>query len=309
MKDAIRVGVIGVGYMGRLHTLKYAMHPKAQLIGVFDTNHKQAAKVGQELGVHAYTSLDDLLEVIDACTIATPTATHFLLAKQCLAQGKHVLLEKPLTETVEEGKILAAIAQKKGVVLAVGHLTRHHPAVVRLLEYDWGPSSYLEAERLGPFKPRSLDVDVIYDLMVHDLDLALLFLQEQPVDTRAIGVAVATEQVDIARAWVEFTKGRVANIAASRVSAKPTRKIRLFWHAHYASIDFFKNTLSVSHKVEETIKMEDFHFEAPDLLYAEIDSFLEAIAGGKVFCTAVEACQVLELAQRISDAAKKNTHA
>lgn len=309
MKEKIRIGVIGVGYMGRLHTLKYAAHPMAELIGVFDTDQKQAEKVANEAGVKAFAELDSLLALIDACSIATPTSSHFALASKCLQLGKHVLLEKPLAETVEEGEALLEMAQKQGVILAVGHLTRYHPAVVRLLQYGWGPASYLEAERLGPFKLRSLDVDVIADLMVHDLDLALLFLQGEPVDVRAIGVAVATDQIDIARAWIEFAKERVANIASSRISAKPNRKIRLFWHAHYASIDFFENTLLVSHKVGQTIKTENFHFEAPDLLYDEIDSFLSASESGEIFCTAEEACRVLALAQRISHAAKKNTHA
>jgi len=283
MKDAIRVGVIGVGYMGRLHTLKYAMHPKAQLIGVFDTNHKQAAKVGQELGVHAYTSLDDLLEVIDACTIATPTATHFLLAKQCLAQGKHVLLEKPLTETVEEGKILAAIAQKRALCLLLGTLPDTIPRLfgfwsmigalqVTLRRSAWALLSHVRSMSMSFMTLWCMTLIWLFcSCKSNRSTLARLALLSLPSKSILPGHGSNLPK----DAWP------ILLLLASRQSQR--EKFRLFWHAHYASIDFFKNTLSVSHKVEETIKMEDFHFEAPDLLYAEIDSFWKRLQVARFF--------------------------
>ncbi|MDD2749843.1 MAG: Gfo/Idh/MocA family oxidoreductase, partial [Acidithiobacillus sp.] len=231
----LKTAVIGVGHLGRFHAQKYAN--LSDLQGIYDANPDRAAEVARELGCRAFASIPELLASVEAISIATPTSTHHAVAEEALRAGVHCLVEKPFTLDIPEADALIALAQERQLVLAVGHIKRVHPAIRHLRQAGYGAPRYLEAERLAPFKPRSLDIDVIMDLMIHDLDLTLLLTGAEPVDVRAVGVAAVTDKADMANAWITLSNGTVVNLAASRVVREPARRFRIFWQDRYASVD------------------------------------------------------------------------
>ena len=300
----IRTGVIGVGHLGRFHAQKYAAI--SQLAGVFDENGERAAEVAAELGCRAFPSVGALLAEVDAVSIATPTSTHFAAAEAAMQAGVHCLVEKPFTLDTEEADALIGMAQERHLVLAVGHIKRVHPAIQHLRQAGYGAPRYLEAERLAPFKPRSLDIDVIMDLMIHDLDLTLLLTGAEPVDVRAVGVAAVTDKADMATAWMTLNNGTVANLAASRVVREPARRMRIFWQDRYASVDFLNNTLHIYHRGAGTVPgipgVRDEVVDLPkrDALAAEIEDFLNAIVAHRpVFCDGIAGRRVLAAALQV----------
>ncbi|WP_297469581.1 Gfo/Idh/MocA family oxidoreductase [Acidithiobacillus sp.] len=300
----MRTGVIGVGHLGRFHAQKYAAI--SQLAGVFDENAERAAEVAAELGCRAFPSVDALLAEVDAVSIVTPTSTHFAVAEVAMQAGVHCLVEKPFTLDTEEADALIGMAQERHLVLAIGHIKRVHPAIQHLRQAGFGAPRYLEAERLAPFKPRSLDIDVIMDLMIHDLDLTLLLTGAEPVDVRAVGVAAVTDKADMATAWMTLNNGTVANLAASRVVREPARRMRIFWQDRYASVDFLNNTLHIYHRGAGTVPgipgVRDEVVDLPkrDALAAEIEDFLNAIVAHRpVFCDGIAGRRVLAAALQV----------
>ena len=233
----VKAGVIGVGALGRHHARVWAGVEGARLVGVFDTDAARAAAVAAEHGGRAFPDAASLLAEVDAVSVAVPTESHHRVARLALEAGKDVLLEKPMTATLEEADDLMALAAARGAVLQVGHIERFNPATAALLSAGKG-ARFVEVHRLGSFSPRSLDVDVVLDLMIHDLDIVLALDGSPPVQIEAVGVPVLTPRVDIANARLRFASGLIANLTASRVSVEKTRKFRVFAPRTYVSADF-----------------------------------------------------------------------
>ena len=280
-RDRTRVGVVGVGKMGTLHLRKLLQCPEADVIGVFEINKSQSQQLANEFGVKAYTLLAELLFDVDAIVVASPTATHYAIAKQALDAGVHVLVEKPITDSVESALSLIEAAEKKGVILQVGLIERF-----RYLSLAKGvslrPVKYIETQRLSPTLARENTVDVVTDLMIHDLDLALNLMEEDPCHVSAIGVPVLTPQFDMANVRLEFPGGAVVNLNASRVSSSPVRKFRVFAGAAYASMDFLDNSVKLYHRSESGIVQGEVKEGLQlDPLLDQAHSFLRCIQKGE----------------------------
>ena len=237
MAETIRAGVIGVGALGRHHARVWAGTAGAALAGVYDTDAGRAAAVAAEYGCQVYADLGALLAGTDAVSVAVPTVAHHAVTRQALEAGCDVLLEKPMTPTLSEADGLIALAEARQRVLQVGHIERFNPATAALLAVGRG-ARFVEVHRLGSFSPRSLDVDVVLDLMVHDLHIVLALDGSEPVQIEAVGVPVLTPRVDIANARLRFASGLIANLTASRVSLEKVRKFRVFAPRTYVSADF-----------------------------------------------------------------------
>ena len=233
----VKVGVIGVGRMGQNHCRIYSSLRKVDFVGVYDAIPEVGQGIADRYEVQAFSSLDELLERVDAVSIATPTQPHFDIAMQCLARGIHVLVEKPMTETLEQAHLLANTAASSPLIVMVGHIERFNPAVLAMSDVPLKPV-FIESHRLASFNPRGTDVAVILDLMIHDLDLILSLVKSNPVQIDASGVGVISNTIDIANARIQFESGCVANVTASRISAKKMRKMRIFQQNSYISIDF-----------------------------------------------------------------------
>jgi predicted dehydrogenase len=283
----IRTAVIGVGYLGRFHAQKYASLPNSQLVGIADPSAAARAAVSAELKVAAHADYRDLLGKVDAVSIVTPTPTHFEVAKAFLEAGASVLVEKPMTVTIDEGEGLIEIAARHKRLLQVGHLERFNAAVLAVQPTLTVPR-FIESARLAPFKHRGTDVDVVLDLMIHDIDLILSIVRSPVVSVDAIGSSVFSKEIDIANARLRFANGCVANATASRVSLKTERKLRLFQDDAYLSLDLQQKILTVIRKGEGVgpdgmpqVAIDEKTYEQGDALKAEIEAFLEAVAGGR----------------------------
>ncbi len=239
-----KVGVIGLGHLGRSHALAYQKIPQAQLVSLFDTDQARAQNLARELNVSWAKRLGELLRAVDAVSVAVPTSVHHRIAMECLQRGIHVLVEKPIATTLEEADELISVAQHSGVVLQVGHIERFNPAFLQIAQMPLMPM-FIESHRLAPFTPRGADVAVILDLMIHDIDLALTLVPKEIVAVEAAGVSVISESEDIANARVTFSNGAVANLTASRITPKPMRKMRLFQRDTYISIDFLDRSVEI----------------------------------------------------------------
>lgn len=257
------------------------MHVKgAELAGVYDQREDRAAELAAELGVRAFKSLEEALENVEAVSIVIPTTDHADVARAAMEAGIDVLLEKPITRTVEEADELIQLAERTGRILQVGHLERFNPGVVAAKAVTRQPL-FFEIHRLGVFSPRSLDVDVVFDLMIHDLDLVLWLANAKVREVRAVGLPVLTDRVDIANARVEFENGAVANFTASRVSTEKVRKFRYFQPHEYLSIDFSRRDalmLYVDRQGERPrIAFRNLEAQTADPLEAELESFAECV--------------------------------
>jgi predicted dehydrogenase len=238
--NKIRCAVIGVGYLGRFHAQKYQLLPNVDLVGVCDLNQQALETVSTELKIPAYRHYSDLFNQVDAVSIAATTCMHYEIARDFLAQGIHVLLEKPMTETVSQAKELIALAQTHQVKLQIGHLERFNAARLALDEYLETPL-FIESNRLAPFNPRGADVNVILDVMIHDIDLIQHMVKSPILSILANGTPILTQDIDIANARITFANQCVANLTASRVSYKMERKTRIFQPNSYLSIDYQGN--------------------------------------------------------------------
>lgn len=286
MPSRLRTAVIGVGYLGRFHAQKYRELPQSELIAVVDAQLETAQRVAAELGVEAVGDYRKLFGRVDAVSIAVPTPLHHEVAAAFLQQGVHVLVEKPITTTIEEARSLIALAARRRLVLQVGHLERFNPAILAASKILQTPR-FIESHRLAPFKQRGTDVSVVLDLMIHDIDL-IQELVGQPIEhIDAVGSQVFSSDIDIANARIRFAGGCVANTTASRISLKQERKIRVFQDDAYLSIDLQQKILTVIRKKEAgpvespaQVAIEEQSFDQGDALLSEIDAFLNSVRQG-----------------------------
>jgi len=306
--DALRCAVIGSGYMGRLHAQKYAASPDWDLIAVVDADPDVASRVAAECRTHELSDHGQLLGQVDAVSIAVPTSLHFQVAREFLEAGIHVLIEKPITVTVEEADRLIEIAARRGLVLQVGHLERFNAALLAL-EIERGQPRFIEATRLAPFTSRANDVSVVLDLMIHDIDLILDLVNADVDRVDAVGTPVLTSDIDIANARIAFANGCVANVTASRVSLKVERKLRLFLPDCYLSIDL-RNRIAQRHSRGNgeiapgipAIDSVEHRFESGDALAAQVAHFGQCIREGREpFASGTSGRRALAIAARIGE--------
>ncbi len=296
----IRVGVIGVGKMGELHLQKLCRMPGVEPSGIFDSSEARRKDIEGCYGVPSFSTPAELLFESDAVTIATPTSTHYSVGRLALEAGVHLLIEKPITDSVDEAEELARLAESKGLVLQVGLIERFR---YRALAGDIlrGQARFIETQRLTPHLARDASADVITDLMIHDLDLVLALMGEDPVHVSAIGVRVLTDQVDMANVRLEFLSGAAVNLNVSRVSLDPVRKLRVFFDDLYASLDFIDNSVKVySRTADRSIQLVRRDRVVLDPLAEQIADFVECIkVGRKPVVTAQDGIRALRFAKTI----------
>ncbi|HEY6129454.1 MAG TPA: Gfo/Idh/MocA family oxidoreductase [Candidatus Acidoferrum sp.] len=307
----LRVAVAGCGEFGRNHTRVYREMNSAELVGVFDTDPVRAAGFAQEFNVQAFSSLQAMSGKVDAASVAVPTIAHAEVGCALMELGIDVLVEKPMAKDLADADRLLATARKYSRILQVGHVERFNPAVLAVEPVINRPL-FFEVHRLGVFSPRSLDVDVIYDLMIHDLDILLALVGEPVTEVKAVGIPVLSDKVDIAHARLEFAGGAVANVTASRVSTERVRKVRFFQQHEYISLDYARrDALRVS--VKRPGPEPDFAFEklpsaGTEPLRAELEAFLQAIRTREEPKTSgVAGRAALELATRVMACIQEHT--
>jgi predicted dehydrogenase len=299
----IRVAVVGAGEFGRNHARVYREIPGAELVGVYDKNPERAARVAAEFQTRVLTSLVELRGVVEAVSVAVPTVDHSAVGCQLMEMGLEVLVEKPMATNLPEADALLHAAKKLGRILQVGHVERFNPAVLAV-EPILNHPLFFEVHRLGVFTARSLDVDVIYDLMIHDLDILLTLVKEPVTEVKAVGIPVLTDKVDIAHARLEFAGGAVANVTASRVSTERVRKMRFFQQHEYISLDYARrDALRVAVKTpgpKPEFAFEKLPAQAVEPLRAELEAFVEAVRTRREPRTSGSSGRAaLELAERV----------
>lgn len=305
---AVRVGVVGVGYLGRFHAQKYAMLPEAELVGVVDINPANAGQVAQTVQTEALTDYRRLFGRVDAVSIVTPTVSHYVIAREFLEQGVHVLLEKPMTRTLDEADDLIRLAGEQGRILQIGHLERFNAAFSAIFPHLKNPA-FMEAHRLALFNERGLEVDVILDLMIHDIDIILHIVKAPLENIRTAGISVLTSLPDIANVRLEFADGVIANLTASRISVKNLRKLRVFQEDCYMVADYANKRAYAVYRENEPdhsgfpqISLEELEVEGSDALEEEIISFLDAVRhGGKPAVDGQDGRRALAVALQISE--------
>jgi predicted dehydrogenase len=287
LTEKIRTAVIGVGYLGQFHAEKFAQLDNTELAAVVDLDRERAATVADKLGSRWCVDYRELIGQVDAVSIVVPTQSHYEVAKAFLEQGVHVLLEKPITNTLEEADELINMASANGAVFQVGHLERFNPVVVALDGIVNKPG-FIESIRISPFRPRGTDVNVVLDLMIHDIDIIQQIVGADVKEIDSIGAPVFTEEEDIANARIHFANGCIANVTASRISLKSERKMRIFQPDAYITVDFQNKKFAVFRKGDgemfpgiPNITKEEHCFEQTDALKCEIEAFLDSISTGK----------------------------
>ncbi|TDJ56699.1 MAG: Gfo/Idh/MocA family oxidoreductase [Ignavibacteria bacterium] len=255
MKE-LNIGVVGTGHLGKLHTKMFKEIENCNLVGINDSNSGQVKVVGEEFGVNVFESLNDLLNKVEAVSIAATTSAHYDLAKICLNAGKHIFIEKPITATITQAEEIVELADSLNLKIQVGHIERFNPALVSMEKYINDPK-FIQTDRLAQFNPRGTDVAVVLDLMIHDIDIILSLIKSKVENIEASGVAVVSDNLDIANARILFENGAVANVTASRISQKKMRKMRIFQRDGYIALDFVTGVsevyslLPVDQKVKE----------------------------------------------------------
>ncbi len=317
----LKIGVLGAGHLGKIHIRLAKEIPQFELVGFYDPNQEVAAEAAEKLGVRNFTDMDELINAVDVVDIVTPTLSHYDCARRALKSSKHVFIEKPITNTIEEAKSLMALAAEASVKVQVGHVERFNPAFTASREHIINPM-FIETHRLAQFNPRGTDVSVVLDLMIHDIDIVLSVVKSNVRRISASGVAIVSEEPDIANARIEFDNGCVANLTASRFSLKNMRKSRFFQRNAYIAVDFLK-------KSAEIVKMRDIEgegdpfglsidlgqgrgskeifFEKPKIeqnnaIKDELSSFAEAILQNTPTAVTIEdGYKALDIAYRIID--------
>ncbi|MBK1693818.1 oxidoreductase [Chromatium weissei] len=280
--ERLRVGVVGVGYLGRFHALIYSRMAAVELVGVVDSDFDRAHAIAAEANCACYKHPTDLIGKVDAVSVVVPTTAHLEVAAPLLTHGIPVLLEKPIASTVAEGAEIVRLAQQHGALLQIGHVERFNAGVMALAQRIDSPL-YLEAQRMGSFVERATDVDVVSDLMIHDIDIILSLVNAEISAISAVGASVLTPHVDIANARLEFANGTVANVVASRVSDKTTRRIRVFQFRRYLSLDFITQTIdlaetcAVSGAIRPEIMREQIVVEPIKPLDLELAEFVRCV--------------------------------
>jgi predicted dehydrogenase len=284
MPPLLRIAVIGVGHLGQHHARLLASMDGVELVGVVDTKPGRADEIAAKYGTRAFTDAADVLPLVDAVTVAVPTESHVAVTLPFIEHGSAVLLEKPLASSLAEADRLIDAAARRGTLLAAGHTERFNPAVSAALPLVSNPR-FIEVHRLGVFPERSLDIDVIFDLMIHDLDLLLASVGSEVVAIEAVGVHVLTPRTDIANARLRFASGCIANLTASRISRERVRKARFFQHDSYVSIDFASQEVDVYRLVpangRPAIQGGKLDVARDEPLHRELVDFVEAVTGGR----------------------------
>lgn len=308
----VPVGVVGVGYAGGLHAEKYAGSKKATLIAVADVVPERAAEVGRRLGAAYVTDYRELFGRVRCVSVAVPTRLHHQVSRDFLAGGIDVLVEKPMAASLDEGRELVALAKEQGLVLQVGHLERFNPAIRRLEGVIRDPK-FVECHRLAPFVERGTDVNVVFDLMIHDIDVIASLVRSPVERVEAVGVAVLTDKPDIANARITFANGCIANVTSSRVSLKRERKIRFFQPDAYISIDYDQKRAQIYQRPGKgtrwhDIRAETIEIKEGDAMADEIDSFLDAVRSrGLPLVSGEEGLRALEIATMVSEQIDKQS--
>lgn len=328
--EKVRVGVVGVGHLGDHHARIFSQVSEAELVGINDIDQEKGERVAQRYGTKHFENLDDLLKVADAISLVVPTTSHYSLAKKILERKKDLLIEKPITETVEQAEELIKLAEQKNLILQVGHIERFNPAFKAIEKHQLKPK-FIESHRLAQFDPRGTDVAVILDLMIHDIDLILSLVKSRITRIEAVGVPVVAQSEDICNARLSFENGCVANITASRISARVLRKMRLFQKDSYISLDFLQKSVEIYKLVEANrIPQEEKEkktvvgnipvekvgktiiYQRPkicdqDMLTSEIKSFLNAV-GTRTSpqVTGEDGKKALEVALKVKERAEEH---
>jgi len=322
--DYLKVSVIGTGHLGSIHTKLWKENPTTKLLGIFDVSRLKSQEIAAKYDVIRFETIDECIDQSDALIISVPTVNHFEIAMKCIKKGKHCLIEKPITSSFEEAKIICEEAKARNLKIQVGHVERFNPAIAALKNYLNNPL-FIEAHRLSQFKPRAIDVSVVHDLMIHDIDIVLSMVKSKVTKIDANGVAVITDTPDICNARLTFENGTVANLTASRLSANSMRKMRIFQNNSYLSIDFAKPDLEIFSilddgtmppdslipatmlgKIEAGIKNKNIFFEKPNLpILNAIDEEQKAFANCivndlPVPVSAEDATEALRIAEEIS---------
>jgi predicted dehydrogenase len=309
----LKTAVVGVGHLGRFHAQKHKMISEVELVGVCDTSADQAQRVAKELGVQPFTSLQDLLrEGVQAVTVAASTPAHYALVKELLSHDVHVLVEKPIASSTREAEELCELAERRRLKLQVGHVERFNPAFQSARERITKPL-FVECHRLAPFKVRSVEVDVVLDLMIHDLDVVLSLIKSDVVSVSSVGSPVLTKLLDITNARLEFANGAVANLTASRVSQSTQRKFRVFQPDQYVSIDFQSGEVNILTKTGEwkdgeiPLAHDQLSMEKGDALLSETQSFVRSVMEDQpVAVSGIDGLKALRLAEKvIADALRR----
>lgn len=304
--NPLRAGVVGVGYLGRFHAQKYAAQPDVTLVGVVDTDPGRAAEVAAECHTRAVTDYRDLFDQVDCVSVAVPTQLHHAVARDFLSRGVDVLVEKPLTATAAEGRELVEIAARHNCLLQVGHLERFNPALRSLTGILTAPR-FIECHRVAPFIERGTDVDVVRDLMIHDLDVILSVVRSPVTSIEAFGVPVLTAEPDIANARLRFASGCVANVTASRVALKRERKMRIFQPDTYLVVDYGERRIRICRRESApqpgglpNLSYEEREVSGEDALEEEIRAFLRAVRErSQPVVSGRDGLQALEVAEQI----------
>ncbi len=323
----IKVGILGTGHLGRLHTILYKGVENAELAGVHDLDQNRACEVAAEAECHVFADYHALLAAVDAVNIVVPTTYHFEAAKQALLAGKHLFIEKPITTTIKQAEALIELAQQNNCLIQVGHIERFNQAMRALSSIEVAPK-FIESHRLATFNPRGTDVAVVLDLMIHDIDIILSLVDSPVKKIDANGVAVVSSEVDIANARIAFENGCVANVTASRISQKQMRKMRIFERDNYLSIDFLQGLSERFHLVsdqqlpaesaamimgtlqgEKTRHIQYERLTAPkgNALQMELQTFVDAILNGSTpQVTARDGGRALKIAGEITEIIAQN---
>jgi len=306
--NKIRVGVIGVGYLGQFHAEKYSRMENVQLIGVVDIDRVLAEEVAARFDTRAFADYRDLFGRVDAVSIVVPTEDHFSVAAHCLNHDLDLLIEKPMTATLEQADELIRIAGSRMRVMQIGHLERFNPAVIALKDIVHNPM-FIEAHRLSIFKDRSTDVSVVLDLMIHDIDIIMNIVQSEIKSIHAAGAPVICEHADIANVRLEFESGCVANVTASRISTKNQRKIRLFQKDAYVSVDFTHREITIIRRDQNItgdlipgMDIRQRSFSETDALEDELASYIQAVSTRQTpVVSGIAGRKALEVALSITD--------
>src|SRR5690242_21094644 len=296
----LRIGVVGVGHIGSNHARLYAEFPSAEFTAVYDVDPFRSRTIGGKFGAQPAKSLDEFAEMVDAASVATPTNTHHAIARSLLAKGKHVLVEKPITDNTAHATELVELATRSGLILQVGHVERFNP-VLGALETHLTHPRFIEAHRLRPYSERGTDIGVVLDLMIHDLEVILHFVRSPLWSIDAVGVPVLSRSEDIANVRLHFEDGCVANVTASRISPERMRKIRIFQEDAYLSLDYQNQSGEVYRRVGRQIWRDRAEIEHGEPLKLQLTSFIEcANTGRQPRVSGSQATAALELAVRIT---------
>ena len=305
----VKIAVIGIGYLGEFHAQKYKANKNADLIGIIDTNKQRSEEISNKIGVKSYNDYKSIIDQVDAVSIVVPTNLHYKIAKFFIENKKHVLIEKPFASNAAEARKLKKISEKNKTILQIGHLERFNKAFVELKDKVKNPL-FIECNRISPFKIRGTEVDVIMDLMIHDLDIIMSINKSKIKNIQASGISVLTSKTDIANARIVFEDNCVCNLSSSRISDKIERKMRVFQKNSYFSLDYQNSSLGTYKKIKNknavSIEKKEKSFPQNDSLKDEIDSFVKCIKNNKkAVVDASDGLNALTYALKISNLIKK----